>query len=56
MRTKIELENEKLGLIAESKGRWWTVRQNGNVIVDNASRDVAIHEYFAIVKAAKENA
>ncbi len=56
MRTIIELENEKLGLTAERKGRWWTVLQNGNVIVEKASRDVAIHEYFAIVKAAKENA
>lgn len=56
MRTKVEFENEKLGLTAESKGRWWTVRQNGKAIVENASRDVAIHEYFTIVKAAKENA
>lgn len=56
MRTKIELENEKLGLTAESKGRWWTVRQNGKVIVEKASQSVAIHEFFSIVKAAKENA
>ena len=51
MRTTIELFDENLGLEATKTGSWWTVRLNGEVIVENVSQSVAIHEYFSTRKA-----
>jgi len=51
MKTTTELFDENLGLEATKTGSWWTVRLNGEVIVENVSQSVAIHEYFSTRKA-----
>lgn len=54
MRTTIELQRPNdPSTYVEKHGRYWTYFYKGELKLQNVSQSVAIHEYFADLKADK---
>lgn len=54
MRTTIELQRpDDPTTFVEKHGRWFKYFYHGELKLDNVSQSVAIHEYFADLKADK---